>query len=128
MRASDATGRTMEPFGVLDHDKLLTLAFKAQAAAHDGDSDRLEAGARKLFAALSEHVAAERASLRRVPPDDARLLMRGQQRIVDLVVDLTAGATEDRGHCRCDRVADDLVAELTLQADEERRHLPAAAD
>lgn len=110
----------------LSHDELLTLAHKTEAAARDHDRDRLEAEALRLFEALNDHVVAERPALLHVAPGDARLLEHGQQRIVDLVVELAASAAEDRDGCRCDRLADNLLAELTLQAGDERRHLATA--
>lgn len=112
---------------VLDHDQLLTLAYKTQAAAHDHDGDRVEGHALRLFRALADHLDAERSDLLRVAPADARLLERGQQRIVGLLVELAASAATDESDCRCDRLADVVLAELTVQADDERRHLAVAA-
>jgi hypothetical protein len=117
----------MDLLPALDHDQLLTLAFKTQAAAHDGDRDRLKADTLKLFAAFTEHLLSERPALLRVSPGDARILLRGQQRIVDLLIELAVYAARNSGECCCDRLADTLLAELTLQADDERRHLVAAA-
>jgi hypothetical protein len=111
------------PFRTFNHEELLTLAQKTLAAARDGDHDRLEARALRLFEALSDHVLAERPALRRVSPGDARLLEAGQQRVVDRLVELAASAAQDEGSCRCDRLAANLLAELTLQADDERHHL-----
>jgi hypothetical protein len=45
------------------HEELLTLARKVQAAASDGDSDRLERASVKLYDALLAHVGAERPDL-----------------------------------------------------------------
>ena len=118
----------MYPFPTLSHDQLLTLAYKTQGAARDHDRRRLEADTLHLFQALTDHVLAEQPGFLRIPPRDARLLERGQQRIVDLLVELAASATTDEHDCRCDRIADNLLAELTLQADDERRHLLAAVD
>jgi hypothetical protein len=113
----------------LEHDALLTLARKTEAAAHDGDRDRLEAAALHLFEALVEHVGAEQFDLSHLAPGEGRLLSRGQQRIVGLLVELAIGA-EAPGPCRCDDLAQQLLAQLSLQADDERlagvapRHLP----
>ena len=81
-----------------------------------------------LSRALTDHVMAEHPALLRMAAEDRRLLERGQQRLVDLVVALAAAAAADDQDCRCAGLADNLLAELTLQADEERRHLFAAAD
>lgn len=103
----------------LDHDQLLTLARKAEAAARDGDRQRLEAAALRLFEAFMDHVGAERTDLLHVPAGESRLLQRGQQRVVDALVDLALSAeTPDR--CRCDTLAQQLIAQLTVQADDER--------
>ena len=119
----------MYPFPTLNHDQLLTLAHKTQSAARDHDRDRLEADALRLFQALADHLGAERPDLLQVAPADALLLERGQQRIVDLLVELAAtaatDATDERG-CRCDHLADVVLTELTLQANDERRHLALA--
>jgi hypothetical protein len=104
-------------------DELLARAHSTLAAAHAHDSDLLETEALRLFEAVTEHVDAEQRELLRLPPGDARLLERGQRRIVDLVVELAASAAGDPDQCRCDGFADRLVAELILQADAERRHL-----
>ncbi len=104
----------------LPHDALLTLARKIEAAAPDGDRVRLEHAARRLLDELVHHVTAERGALLHVPPAEHRLLARGQQRIVDLIVDL-ARATTTPEPCACDDVADLVYSLLTLQADDERR-------
>ena len=109
----------------LDHHQLLTLARKTQGAAQDHDPARIETSSLRLFEALVDHVLAERSALLQVAPGEARLLERGQQRIVELVAELAATAAEAPADCRCDRVAADLVAELTLQADDERQALGA---
>jgi hypothetical protein len=113
----------MYPFPPLNHDQLLTLAHKTQGAARDHDRTRLEVETLHLFQALTDHVQAEHPAFLHIPPGDARLLERGQQRVVDLLVELAASATTDEGDCRCDRIAGNIVAELTLQTDDERRHL-----
>jgi hemerythrin-like domain-containing protein len=103
----------------LDHDALLTLARKTEAAAHDGDRDRLETAALHLFEALLDHVGAERLDLVHLSPGEGRLLLRGQQRVVDLLVEL-AVAAQLPGPCHCNNFAQHLSAQLSLQADDER--------
>lgn len=103
----------------LDHDALLTLARKTEAAAHDGDRDRLETAALHLFEALLDHVGAERLDLLHLSPGKDRLLLRGQQRVIDLLVEL-AVAAQSPGPCDCDNLARQLSAQLSLQADDER--------
>ena len=115
----------MYPFRVLTHDQLVTLAHQAQAAAHDRDAGRVEAAALKLLLGLADHIGAERPGLLRLPPAEARILERGQQRIIHELVELAATGAGTPDHCRCAPLADNLLAELTLQAEDERRHLVA---
>ncbi len=111
-----------EPRHQVVHEDLLTLARKALASAEDGDAQRLEAASMRLFEAFVLHVGAERPALLDLPPAEARLLLRGQQRIIDLLVDL-AISVEFGGECACDTLASELLARLTLQAEDERHRL-----
>jgi hypothetical protein len=108
-----------EPLG---HEELLTLARKTVAAAHDGDRERLESAALRLFDALMDHVDAERVELLRLPPGDGRLIARGQERVVNLLADLAFSVTAG-GACQCEALAEQLLAHLALQADDERVEL-----
>ena len=58
----------MYPSGVLTHDQLVALAHRAQVAAHNGETGRLEAIALRLFLGLADHIGAERPDLLRLPP------------------------------------------------------------
>ncbi|MEO6987338.1 MAG: hypothetical protein ABI239_01675 [Aquihabitans sp.] len=102
------------------HSQLLTLARKAEAAASDGDPERLENTALTLFEALIAHVDQERSDLAQLAPAQRRLLVRGQQRVVDLLVELAIEA-QAPGPCQCTRLSRELSARLSLQADDERR-------
>jgi hypothetical protein len=104
----------------LCHEALLTLARKLEAAAADGDRDRVEAAARRLLGALIDHIRAERAGMGVLDPDRARELERGQQQIVDHLVPLAVDAG-NADLSRSDGLAQRLIAELSLQADDERR-------
>ena len=115
----------MQPLPTLNHDQLLTLAEKTRAAARDHEGARLEASTGRLFEALTDHLRAERPDLMGVAPADAYQLERGQQRIIDLLIELAATAAADPSDCRCNRLADSVLTELSLQADSERRHLPS---
>lgn len=117
----------MYPFPVLNHDGLLRLAYGALDAANDHDPVRVGARTLELHVALTDHVLAERPALLHLPPGDARLLERGQQRIVALLRLLADSAVADRDRCGCNHIAGDLVAELELQAADEYRYLLAAA-
>ncbi|HET6966164.1 MAG TPA: hypothetical protein VFH58_15415 [Acidimicrobiales bacterium] len=116
----------MYPSPTLSHAELVDLARSTLDAAFDHDPIRVGANTLQLLVALTDHVVAERPAFLRLAPGDARLLERGQQRLVDLLGLLADSAAEDTEGCGCDRIAKDLVAELELQAADERRYLPAA--
>lgn len=114
---------SIHPFAhPLTHEDLLTLARKVEAAAHDGDRERLETATLHLFEGLVTHVGAERASLLALAPAESRLLERGQQRVVELLVELAADV-QMPGPCRCEAVAQELLARLSLLAADEPRSL-----
>ena len=103
----------------LGHDELLTLARKVQAAAVDGNRDRLVASTSQLYEALVEHIDAEHLEMLRLPVAESRRLSRGQQRIIDDLVQLLAEA-HTAGCFHCVASAGQLLAELYLQGDDER--------
>lgn len=109
------------------HEELLTLARKVEAAATDHDRGRVEASSLRLFEALVDHIGVERSEFLRIPPGESRLLARGQQRVINRLIDV-ALAAQSPGPCRCADGAAGLVAELAVQAADERlalAHLPA---
>lgn len=106
----------------MSHEDLMTLARKIAAAAHDHDPERIEGASLRLFEAFVAHVGAERSTLLDLPPGDARMLLRGQQRVIEQLVELAISA-ELGGECQCEAVADDLVARLSLQSEDERHRL-----
>ena len=118
----------MYPFPTLSHAQLLNQAYRTLEAAYDQDSVRVGADTLQLFVALSDHMLAEQPAFLHLAPADARVLQRGQQRLVDLLRALAESAAEDTPGCSCTRIADDLVAELELQAADERRYLAGVVD
>jgi hypothetical protein len=109
----------------LNHEELLTLARKVQAAAHDNDSRRLAYAHVRLARALTTHLEAEHAALARVPEPQREALARGQHRLVHLLSELAkpirAEPRRNRSH-----IADDLLHALGLQAADERRYMRTA--
>lgn len=105
----------------LFHPALLTRANKVRAAAADHDLDRLHREAGLLLDAFLEHTETERPNLLRLPTFTARLVRRGQERLLDEIIELTVEAEDIDGPCRCEDLGTDIALQLTLQADAERR-------
>lgn len=113
------SGVTMGPF---DHNRLLTLAQKAHAAAGDADAVRLTEDLDTFVHALAHHLDREIPTLTRLSPADARLVRRGQARVSAIARALLRDA---EGGCagpgrRCAARAEELLALLTIQAHDER--------
>lgn len=106
----------------LGHEALLTLARKVHAAAGDGDAVRLKLAARRLLDALGDHLRDESVDLARLVPAEARILARGQTRLLaladELVTDASRGCPSQPMVCA--NRAEDLLARLVLQAKDER--------
>lgn len=117
------------PAPSLNHDELLSLARATVGAARDHDPDRVEADARRLLVALSDHALAEGPEfLHHLSTGDARLLRHAQQKIEDLLFQLAATAAQKTGRRDYESLADEVVARLALQVADERRHLLAVGD
>lgn len=115
--------------GSLDHDGLLTLARRAHAAAGDADTGRLAEELGAFVHALAHHLDREVPTLTRLAPADARLVRRGQARVLAAARALLSDA---EGSCagpggRCAARAEELLALLTLQALDERVSLHGVA-
>lgn len=104
------------------HHDLLTLVHKVEAAAADGNSDRLDTATRTLLEALIQHLGVERADLDRLSPPQTRRLAGGQRRLLAELAELSSQA-HTPGPCRCADRAADLEARLYLQAADEHRSL-----
>lgn len=118
-------------YGVhLQHEALLTLARKVQAAADDGDVQRLQQVTAFFLEALTTHLRDEASSVSRLLPAEARILLRGQARLLTLATELIREAADGCSGPpqRCGNHTEELLASLTLQAHDERIALfdPAA--
>ncbi len=106
----------------LDHEALLTLARKVEAAARDDDHERLTVAVQRLSDALVDHLSAERPQLARLPPGPGHLLEDGQERILELLADIARVVAQSP--TPDPRYGVNLVrqvsAELSLQAEHER--------
>jgi len=116
--------------GRLGHEGLLTLARKVHATTGDRDVQRLAQLAREFTDALAVHLDDEVVAMTHLPPAQARILRRGQQRLSSAAEALVGEAA--RGcpgpPLTCSGRAEELVALLVLQARDERLalHDPAA--
>jgi uncharacterized protein YigA (DUF484 family) len=110
-----------------DHERLLTLARKAYAAA-DTDAERLEEDMTAFVHLLAGHLGHEVPMLTRIPLAEARILRRGQARLAAAARRLLATAATDcvGSPALCAIRAEELLALLTLQARDERLALHAA--
>ncbi|HET9075784.1 MAG TPA: hypothetical protein VFN68_02540 [Acidimicrobiales bacterium] len=107
----------------IDHEVLLTLARKLQAAASDAEPWRMQRAAGEFAEALDLHLRDEAHAMGRVLPAQARILRKGQGRIRTLAAELLDDA---RRGCQasgagCESRAGRLLALLSLQAADERR-------
>lgn len=112
----------MAPLG---HDGLFTLANKVHAAALDADPERLRSAASRFADALASHLQDEAPALARLDPAEARVLRRGQERLVAAAAAVLDQAAE---HClpavgSCPARTEELLALTVLQARDERRWL-----
>lgn len=105
----------------LSHPELLTRANKVRAAAADHDLERLQREVSALLDAFVDHTDEERAHLLRLPTFTARLVQRGQERLLDKLITLSLEVEDVDQPCRCEHLGADVAVQLTLQADAERR-------
>lgn len=56
-----------------------------------------------------------------MPTFTARLVRRGQERLLDQLIALSVEAEDVDNPCRCEQLGTDVAVWLTLQADAERR-------
>ncbi len=111
----------------LTHPALETRANKVRAAAEDRDLPRLHRELSGLLEAFVEHAEEERDDLRQLPAFSARLVERGQQRILDELLALTVEADVGDRECHCEALGSDVAVRLELQADAERRAFAGVA-
>ena len=100
------------------HAELLDLADRLVRVAEGEDPATVEAAALQLLAAFVEHSLAEQPDLARLPAETSRMLARGQQRVIERLVEvLVATAVQDG--CSCQAIAHEVSDQLTLQVVDE---------
>ncbi|HYA68529.1 MAG TPA: hypothetical protein VED63_07335 [Acidimicrobiales bacterium] len=109
-----------DPFG---HARIIEMAHELTGVANKGDHRLLSVEASVLLEAFVHHVAIERHLVLRLPPITARLVEKGQQRVVDRLVSLVLSADLAEEPCPCVALADEVAMLIELQiVSEERDH------
>jgi len=97
------------------HTQILEMTRELPAMANKGDHARLSLQASRLLEAFVRHVEDERPIVLRLPPLTARLVEKGQQRVVDRLVTLVLEADLAEEPCRCSRLADEVTSLIEVQ-------------
>lgn len=107
------------------HQALIALARQLPVTADGGDLAELSERASSLLQGFVRRVEAERPVVLRLPPLTARLIERGQRRIVDQLVSLVLEADlgEDTGRCRSHAREVSSLLELEIVSEEWDRTL-----
>jgi hypothetical protein len=99
----------------LAHARILEMARALPTVANKGDHARLSREASALLQAFVQHAEEERAVVLRLPPLTARLVHKGQQRVVDRLVSLVLEADLAEEPCRCPQMAEEVTSLIELQ-------------
>lgn len=97
------------------HARILEMARELPAVANKGDHVRLSQEASALLEAFVRHAEDERSLVLRLPTLTARLVEKGQQRVVDRLVSLVLEADLAEVPCRCARLADEVASLIEVQ-------------
>ncbi|MHB8439702.1 MAG: hypothetical protein ACYDD4_11145 [Acidimicrobiales bacterium] len=97
------------------HSRILELSRELPTVANKGDHARLSADASTLLETFVRHAEDERHLVLRLPPLTARLIERGQQRVVDRLVHLVLQADLAEEPCRCSELAEELASLIEVQ-------------
>jgi hypothetical protein len=101
--------------GLAAHARILELARELPTIANKGDHARLSRQASALLELFVRHAEEERAAVLRLPTLTARLVQKGQQRVVDRLVSLVLEADLAEVPCRCSVLADEVASLIEVQ-------------
>jgi hypothetical protein len=101
--------------GPAAHSKILEMARELPAVANKGDHARLSRDASALLETFVRHAEEERALILRLPTLTARLVEKGQQRVVDRLVSLVLRADLAEEPCRCPELAEEVASLIEVQ-------------
>lgn len=102
-----------------EHEELLELAGRAEAAARSHDHETLLATTRCLLTTLAMHLDNERGQQRLVGNAVGAYRARDEQRVVEEFVNLVRTATRSDAQCRCERLAGTALRRLRHQIEVE---------
>jgi hypothetical protein len=107
----------------VSHAELLERASRLHRKAVRRQVEAMRREVTLLVEELNDHVILEAPELRELPSFTARLVQRGQERLLQdlLVLALEAQLTDDP--LECERLAGELVARLEAQVEAEERAL-----
>lgn len=97
------------------HGRILEMARDLPALANKGDHALLSREASALLELFVRHAEDERPLVLRLPPLTARLVHKGQQRVVDHLVSLVLEADLAEEPCRCTALADVVTSLIEVQ-------------
>lgn len=97
------------------HARILEMARELPALANKGDHALLSREASTLLELFVRHAEDERPLVLRLPPLTARLVQKGQQRVVDHLVSLVLEADLAEEPCRCSALADQVTSLVEVQ-------------
>jgi hypothetical protein len=101
--------------GLAAHARILEMARELPAVANKGDHARLSREASALLEEFVRHAEEERSLVLRLPTLTARLVQKGQQRVVDRLVSLVLEADLAEEPCRCSDLADEVASLIEVQ-------------
>lgn len=101
--------------GPAAHARILELARELPTIANKGDHARLSSQASALLETFVRHAEEERSAVLWLPTLTARLVQKGQQRVVDRLVSLVLEADLAEVPCRCSVLADEVASLIEVQ-------------
>jgi hypothetical protein len=112
MAVDPLPGSGPDPSG---HRWLIEMAIELSEIALQGDHLLLSLRASVLLEAFVRHAEEERHLVLRLSPITARLVERGQQRVVDRLVSLVLSADLGEEPCPCVALADEVASLMEMQ-------------
>lgn len=103
------------------HAELIRRTRDVRAAARSRAPGDLEREVAELLQAFIDHVHDERLAVLHLPTFSARLVERGQQRILGELIELSLEADAVDDHCRCAELAEEVALQVLAHVEAEER-------